>query len=179
MINWSDFPSDSLLHLPASTRPSSVHISHISTRLPILFYFLFLFFLFSSVHISHISTQFPLYFPALNDLCSYVSKYYICISIWISSFPFTSMTKKWEEKKSILSLEPRWPWGPVCPAFFVSSFQWFFFVVFQFLTMVLPNILISPKIWRVFVWRIGSPSFSTLIYNIINNYHHHLMIIII
>ena len=145
MINWSDFPSDSLLHLPASTRPSSVHISHISTRFPHLMIYALM---------SH-----SIIFANL---------------IWIFSFPFTSMTKKWEEKNSILLSSL----GSGLPFLFLL-FNDFLFFVFHYLTIVLPNILISPKIWRVFVWRIGSPSFSTLIYNIINNYHHLLMIIII
>ena len=146
MINWSDFPSDSLLHLPASTRPSSVHISHISTRFPHLMIYV----LMSHSIIFACQSEFPL-FPSLR---------------W----------PKRGREKFYSSLEPRWPWGPVCRFFLHFNH---FFVVFHYLTMVLPNILISPKIWRVFVWRIGSPSFSTLIYNIINNYHHHLMSIII
>ena len=108
MINWSDFPSDSLLNLPASTRPSSVHISHIST-------------------------QFPLYFPALNDLCSYVSKYYICISIWISSFPFTSMTKKEEEKNRFFHSSPGEPEVRSALPFLFLHFNVFLLLFFNFL----------------------------------------------
>ena len=149
MINWSDFPSDSLLHLPASTRPSSVHISHISTRFPHLMIYV----LMSQSIIFAFQSEYPL-FPSLR-------------------WPKRRRKKIDSFSRAQVSLRSGLP---CLFCFFISMF---FFVVFQFLTMVLPNILISPKIWRVFVWRIGSPSFSTLIYNIINNYHHHLMIIII
>ena len=61
MINWSDFPSDSLLHLPASTRPSSVHISHISTRFPHLMIYV----LMSQSIIFAFQSEYPL-FPSLR-----------------------------------------------------------------------------------------------------------------
>ena len=61
MINWSDFPSDSLLHLPASTRPSSVHISHISTRFPNLMIYV----LMSQSIIFAFQSEYPL-FPSLR-----------------------------------------------------------------------------------------------------------------
>ena len=147
MINWSDFPSRLLPPPPCFNTPFFYpYFSH----LPASYFY-------------RISLIFSLFFsPYFPHFCLFMIFSYFLSVLFRSFFMILANFSHY----SLIIMPPH---AYICD---ISSKIWkvFLFPISWF--WPISNIL--PKIWRVFVCRIGSPSFSTLRFVSINMIHIHI-----